>query len=110
VALVAEQVQGRLLDPTIAYVTSDVMAPSDVATAYRVLDAMPFGLKRLRAALRTRGVGRVTIKKRGTAVVPEQLRRQLDLKGDAEATVVLTRVAGEQQALLVEPVVDPPEA
>ena len=104
VALVAEQVHGRLVDATIAYVTTDTLTPSPVATAYRVLDTMPFGLKPLRAALRARGVGRLTIKKRGTAVGPEQLRRQLDLRGDAEATIVLTRVAGSQQVLLVEPV------
>lgn len=120
VSLVAERVHGRLLDPTIAYVTSDHLAPGGgahpaaptaddvdvraLSTAYRVLDVMPFGLKRLRTALRERGVGRVTIKKRGTAVVPEQLRKQLDLRGDAEATVVLTRVGGTQQVLLVEPV------
>lgn len=104
VAVVAEQVRGRLLDATIAYVTSEHLVASDVARAYRVLDVLPFGLKRLRAALRERGVGRVTIKKRGTAVVPEQLRKQLDLRGDAEATVVLTRVGGAQQVLIVEPV------
>ncbi|HQY34612.1 SAM-dependent methyltransferase [Actinotalea sp.] len=104
VALVAEQVHGRLLDATIAYVTSDHLAPTDVAQAYRVLDVLPFGLKRLRTALRERDVGRLTIKKRGTAVVPEQLRKQLDLRGDAEATIVLTRVAGSQQVLVVEPV------
>lgn len=102
VALVAEEVHGRLLDPTIAYVTSDTLVTSPVAQTYRVLDSMPFGLKRLRTALRERGVGRLTIKKRGTAVVPEQLRKQLDLRGDAEATVVLTRVAGTQTVLLVE--------
>lgn len=104
VSLLAEQVHGRLLDATIAYVTTDTFAPSAVATAYRVLDTMPFGQKPLRAMLRARGVGRLTIKKRGTAVGPEQLRRQLDLRGDAEATIVLTRVAGSQQVLLVEPV------
>ena len=103
VSLVAEQVHGRLVDATIAYVTTDTLAPSQVATAYRVLETMPFGLKQLRAFLRERGVGRLTIKKRGTAVGPEQLRRQLDLRGDAEATIVLTRVAGTQQVLLVEP-------
>jgi hypothetical protein len=69
-----------------------------------VLDQMPFGLKRLRAYLRERGVGSLTIKKRGTAVVPEQLRRQLDLRGPETSTVVLTRVAGQQQVLVVEPV------
>ncbi|MCL3859975.1 class I SAM-dependent methyltransferase [Actinotalea sp. K2] len=104
VAVTAEQVHGRLLDSTIAYVTSDHLAATGSATPYRVLDVMPFGLKRLRTALRERGVGRLTIKKRGTAVVPEQLRKQLDLRGDAEATVVLTRVAGNQQVLVVEPV------
>lgn len=108
VALVAADVRGHLLDRTIAYVTSDHLVPTPLATAYRVLDTLPFGVKRLRTALRERGVGRVTIKKRGTAVVPEQLRAQLDLRGDGEATVVLTRVAGSQQVLLVEPAGDRP--
>lgn len=104
VAEVAAEVQGRLLDRTIAYVTSDALHPTRYATAYRVLDNLPFGLKRLRAYLRERDVGSVTIKKRGTAVVPEQLRRQLDLRGSLPATIVLTRVAGQQQVLVVEPV------
>ena len=64
--------------------TSDVLTPVPTATAYRVLDTMPFGLKRLRTYLRERDVGRLTIKKRGTAVVPEQLRRQLDLRGQRD--------------------------
>ncbi|MGY4643374.1 THUMP-like domain-containing protein [Cellulomonas sp. URHB0016] len=104
VAEAAERVRGTLVDPTIAYVTSDELVRDPVLRGYRVLDVMPFGLKRLRTYLRERGVGRLTIKKRGTAVVPEQLRKQLDLRGDAEATVVLTRVAGHQEILVVEPV------
>ncbi len=103
VSAVADEVRGRLLDATIAYVTSDVPVTSAIADGYRVLDVLPFSVKRLRATLRDRGVGRLTIKKRGTAVVPEQLRRQLDLTGDTEATVVLTRVAGAQHVLVVEP-------
>lgn len=112
----AAELGGRLVDPTIAYVTTDDLAdlpsarPAEaagasapIATGYRVLDTMPFGLKRLKAYLRTRDVGRLTIKKRGTAVVPEQLRKQLVLTGTQEATIVLTRVAGNQQVLLVEP-------
>lgn len=112
----AAELGGRLVDPTIAYVTTDslaelpsarpadsVGAPAPIATGYRVLDTMPFGLKRLKAYLRDRNVGRITIKKRGTAVVPEQLRKQLVLTGTEEATIVLTRVAGNQQVLVVEP-------
>ncbi|WP_066582385.1 class I SAM-dependent methyltransferase [Cellulomonas timonensis] len=104
VADVATAVQGRLVDRTIAYVTSDVLRPTPTATAYRVLDTLPFGLKRLRTYLRERDVGRLTIKKRGTAVVPEQLRAQLSLRGSAESTIILTRVDGRQQVLVVEPV------
>lgn len=103
VALAAEEVQGRLVDPTIAYVTTDHHPTTDLGRAYRVLDQMPFHLKRLRTYLHDRGVGRLTVKKRGTAVVPEDLRRRLALAGDEEATIVLTRVAGNQTVLLVEP-------
>ena len=107
VAQAAELVEGRLLDASIAYVTTDrgdLAAATPFGTAYAVTDVMPFSLKGLRALLRDRGVGRLTIKKRGTAVTPEQLRRQLRLSGDEEATVVLTRIAGAQSILLVHPV------
>ena len=106
---VAAEVHGRLVDPTIAYVTSDLLAATPAANAFRVLDDMPFAVKRLRTYLRERDVGRLTVKKRGTAVTPEALRAQLDLHGDAEATVVLTRVAGAQRVLVVEPVAVPGE-
>ena len=43
------------------------------------------------------------LKKRGVQVVPDELRKRLALKGDEEATLVLTRVAGQGTALLVEP-------
>ncbi|GEL94496.1 class I SAM-dependent methyltransferase [Cellulomonas composti] len=100
---VALEVHGRLVDPTIAYVTGDERHETPFATGYRVHDVLPFHLKRLRSYLRERGVGRLTIKKRGTAVVPEQLRKQLDLRGSAESTIVLTRVGGHQSVLVVEP-------
>jgi hypothetical protein len=109
VAHAAAELGGRLLDRTIAYVTTDQLAAppaagtAPLAAGYRVLDVMGFNLKRLKAYLRERGVGRLTVKKRGTAVTPEQLRAQLSLKGDAEATLVLTRVGGAQHVLVVEP-------
>ena len=106
VGTVVRDVHGRLLDPTIAYVTADRLAPIPVAAAYRVLDDLPFSVKRLRTYLREHGVGRLTVKKRGTAVTPEQLRSQLDLRGEGEATVVLTRVGGSQRVLVVEPVAE----
>jgi hypothetical protein len=104
VGQVAAAVGGRLLDRTIAFVTADRLVRTPLATAYAVEDVFGFQLKTLRTWLRDRGVGRLTIKKRGTAVEPEQLRRQLRLDGDDEATIVLTRVAGRQSVLAVRPV------
>ncbi|WP_154792963.1 class I SAM-dependent methyltransferase [Occultella kanbiaonis] len=104
VARVAADLDGTLVDESIAYVTTPSLRSTPFATGYRVLDSFDFGLKRLRTYLRTRDVGRLTIKKRGTAVVPEQLRQQLGLKGTREATIVLTRLRGKQSVLVVEPV------
>ena len=70
---------------------------------YQVLEELPYRERPLKAALRERGIGRLTIKKRGVDVVPDQLRKRLDLHGDAEATLVLTRVGGHGTALLVRP-------
>jgi SAM-dependent methyltransferase len=103
VAEFAATVGGTLADPTIAYVYAPAPARTPFARGYEVLDAAPFHLKRLREALRARGVGRVTITKRGSAVDVERLRRDLRLRGDDELTVVLTRVAGAPTMLLCAP-------
>lgn len=100
---VARRVGGRLIDPSIAYVTSDEPVETPFATRYEVTDVLPFQLKRLRALLRERGVGTATIKKRGSAVEPEELRRRLKLSGGASCVVVLTRVAGSPTVLLARP-------
>ena len=94
---------GWLLDPHIAYVSTDRPVATPYARGFEVLEELPFHEKRLKAALRERHVGRLTIKKRGVDVVPEQLRRRLALRGDQEATVVLTRARGRGVALLVRP-------
>ncbi|ARQ69010.1 THUMP-like domain-containing protein [Streptomyces marincola] len=103
VADVAERVAGRLLDPRIAYVTADALRPTPFATAYEIADVMPFNLKRLRAYLREREVGKLTVKKRGFAVTPEELRTRLKPRGPAAATVFLTRVADAPTALIGRP-------
>lgn len=103
VTAVAAGVDGGLVDEHIAYVTGDQAFRTPFARSYRVLEELPQREKQLRAALRDRGIGRLTIKKRGVAVVPDELRKRLALSGDREATIVLTRVAGKGACLLVEP-------
>lgn len=103
VAEAAATIGARLLDPTIAYLSTDEPASTPYATRYAVREVLPFSLKRLRQLLRARGVGAVTVKKRGSPIDPELLRRELRLTGSGHATVVLTRVAGAPSVLLVEP-------
>ncbi|MBW8739234.1 MAG: methyltransferase domain-containing protein [Streptomyces turgidiscabies] len=103
VAEVAEEVGGGLIDETIAYVTADELRDTPYASVYEITDELPFGVKRLKALLRERGVGVLTVKKRGSAVEPEELRRMVKPRGAGAATVFLTRVAGAPVMLLGRP-------
>ncbi|WP_311932276.1 THUMP-like domain-containing protein [Microbispora sp. H11081] len=102
VAEVAAMVSGHLLDPRIAYITSDRLVRTEWASCYEVTDVMPFSLKGLRAALRERRVGAVTIKKRGSAVDVERLRKDLRLSGDNSVVIVLTRIGERPYVLLCQ--------
>ncbi|HET7398915.1 MAG TPA: class I SAM-dependent methyltransferase [Intrasporangium sp.] len=105
-ALVA-RVDGRELDAGVGYVTSEAAYEVDWARRYRIVAAMPLSTKHLARWLRDHGHDRVTIKKRGVTLDPDVLRRQLKMtgrgRGGSEATLVLTRVAGAQVALVVAP-------
>ena len=107
VAEFAETVRGTLADPSIAYVYADVAVRTPYARCLEVRETMPFSLKRLRSLLRDRGVGRLEILKRGSALDPERLRRDLRLAGGASASLVLTRVAGAPTVLICQPVATP---
>jgi len=108
VRTVAAQLGAHPIAPEIAFLSQDEIRPSPFVRAYRVLDVAPFRQKSLQEMLVARGAGRVTIKRRGSAVEPEALARRLRLRGEGEATVVLTRIAGRQTMLLVEPVAADP--
>ncbi|GAA4809443.1 class I SAM-dependent methyltransferase [Streptomyces ziwulingensis] len=103
VSEVADQVGGGLLDATIAYVTADALRPTPYATAYEITDVLPFNVKKLKALLRERGVGVLTVKKRGSAVEPEELRKKVKPRGPHSATVFMTRVAGAPTMLVGAP-------
>jgi SAM-dependent methyltransferase len=103
VTAVAAGVKGGLVDDHIAYVTSDEAFRTPFARGFQVIETLPYREKALRAALRVRNIGSLTIKKRGVGVVPDDLRKRLSLTGDEAGTIVLTRARGHGIALLVEP-------
>ncbi|MEV6816115.1 methyltransferase domain-containing protein [Micromonospora sp. NPDC051296] len=104
IAELAADLDATLADPTIAYLYADEAASTPYARCLEVTDVLAFSLKRLRALLRERRVGRVEILKRGSALEPERLRRDLRLSGDQPASLVLTRVAGAPTVLVCRPV------
>ncbi|ROR73597.1 class I SAM-dependent methyltransferase [Bogoriella caseilytica] len=103
VARLAEDLGAGIVSDAIAYLTGPAVVETPFATGYRVLDHFPYSAKRLSGYLRTHKIGQVTIKKRGVDVDPARLRKQLGLRGENAATVVLTRLAGRHSAVLVEP-------
>ncbi|WBB49157.1 methyltransferase domain-containing protein [Verrucosispora sp. WMMA2044] len=101
----AADLDATLADPSIAYLYADAAQRTPYARCLEVTDVLPFSLKRLRALLRERRVGRVEILKRGSALEPERLRRDLRLAGDQPASLVLTRVATAPTVLVCRPAV-----
>ena len=91
------------IDPEIAYLTADRKQVTPFARVWAVEGWLPFQLKRLRAYLREHHVGLVTVKKRGSPLVPEELIRALRLTGDQERVVFLSQLRGNPIAVICYP-------
>ncbi len=101
----ARQLNANLIDESIAYLTMEERAETPWGRYWKILDWMPFQLKRLRRYLVERGVGHITVKKRGFAMSPEALITRLRLRDGAEARVLaMTRHQGKPIAIVCEPV------
>lgn len=103
VTAVAAEVDGWLLDRQIAYVSADTAPTTRLGRAYEIVDRLPYDTKRLRAYVRDREIGTLTIKKRGVGITPEALRRDLRPRGGNQATLVVTRLQGRAAVLVVVP-------
>ncbi|MCI0142889.1 SAM-dependent methyltransferase [Arthrobacter bambusae] len=111
VADVALRLGGHLVDRHIAYICAPELVETPFARAYKVLEVMPLNVKALKAWVKANGIGVLDIKKRGTSVTPEELRKQLlpagkgsaKGRGNKTATLVLTRIGEEKVAVVVEP-------
>jgi hypothetical protein len=88
------------IDRRIGFLSADHRLETPFGRLLVVEESMPWSLKRLHAALRSRGAGAVQIRKRGSAVDVEDLRRRLDLRGDRQVTVILTRALNRPWALV----------
>jgi hypothetical protein len=98
----ARRIGGRMIDPTIAWITTDEQPQTPFGQAFRVVERFPIDVKTLKRELGVRDIGVLEVKKRGVDIDPAAFRQKLGLKGSQSATLVLTRVAGDRVALLTE--------
>lgn len=102
IGALAERLDAGMLSAGIAYLTADSVVETPFASAFRVRERLPASEAALKRALRERRIGTLEIKKRGIDVDPAALRTRLSLKGPESATLILTRVDGAHEALLVD--------
>lgn len=100
VEALAQQLNAVKLSDDIAYLTAQTSQTTPFARCFAIEDSFPFQLKRLRHYLRQHDIGQVTIKKRGSPLEPDSLRRQLRLKGSQHRIIFLTQVKGETAVLI----------
>ena len=98
----AAEVDGFLIDEQIAYLTADSARPTAFGAWYRILEWMPFNLKRVRERMRALDGKVDAVKRRGVPMEPEEITRKLKLTGQRPLTLVLTRAAGKITAILCE--------
>lgn len=84
------------LDERVAYLSADRAAAHPLCAAFEVLEVMPFGVKRLRELLRSRGWKPAEIRRRAFPLEPDELRRALGRVEGAEVTLICTTVGGER--------------
>lgn len=89
-----------MVSEAIAWLTTDTPVDTPFATRFRVEECIPYDVQALKKLVASRGIGNLEIKKRGLDVDPAALRKLLAPKGDASATVILTRVEGQRSAML----------
>jgi hypothetical protein len=96
----------RQLDEHTAFLSVDRCVGTPFARTLRVLESMPWHERQAARRLRELGIGAADIRRRGLAGDVEQIRRRLGLRGDRQATIVLTRRAGRPWGLICEAVAD----
>ncbi|HVU41008.1 MAG TPA: class I SAM-dependent methyltransferase [Xanthobacteraceae bacterium] len=90
------------ITPGVGYLTGDRLVTDAALAGFAIRDVLPLDRRRLRAALRAHGIGRLEIKKRGVDVDIEKLRQELKLSGDSAATLILLPRAGHPTAIVAE--------
>ncbi len=100
VELLGSQINAWKIDPQIAYLSSDTITDNPFAACYQVYEYSEYNEKEIRKIIRERQIGNLDIKRRGSIIDPQMLRKKLKLKGKNSATLFLTRLEEKQLMIL----------
>lgn len=95
-----------LLDPHVAYLSSDKLVESGFLTAFELIEQLPFDIASLKKWVKDHQVGSLEIKKRAIDLDPADLRRKLKPRGPNSATLILTRTLQGARAYVARRVMD----
>jgi SAM-dependent methyltransferase len=88
------------IDPRVAYLTGDLPIDDMRLSTFEVQDVLPLDMRRLRKIVHERRIGKLEVKKRGVAVDPATVQRQLHGRGDEQGVLILTPQSGCVRAIL----------
>jgi hypothetical protein len=90
------------LDRGPTYLTGPSPIDDAALACFEVTDVLPFEKRLLARHLQEKSIGRLEIKKRGVDFDPDAFRRELKLRGDYAATLLVTPIAGRPAAILAQ--------
>lgn len=101
----AEEHGMRVLDPEIAYLSSDEEVDSPFVDSFRVLASESLDPRKMKAMMREHEVGSLEIRKRGIAERPQTLEQRILPKkfGSRRLTLFATRIGDRHLGILAEP-------
>ncbi len=107
--MIAEKENAALLSEKIAYLTSDFPIFQPGFRNFKILAYCPLTTSAVRSMLKAHQIGKLTLKKRGVEIVPEQEIKRLAPKGENAGILFYTRLKGEKTAILTEEIFTAPQ-
>lgn len=101
VQALGSELGASMIDPQIAFLTSDRAVRTPFARTLQVKESLPWSLKPVKARLRAHGIGQVEVRQRGlTAGDVDALRKRLATDGPDGGVLLLTRLGDKPWAII----------
>ncbi|HLJ83693.1 MAG TPA: methyltransferase domain-containing protein [Candidatus Eremiobacteraceae bacterium] len=89
-----------VLDRKVAYLTADAPARTAFARWFRLIEALPFNVHRVRARLRELALQNVIVKTRAFPMLPDEIRALLRVGDGGDAVVICATLREKKWALV----------